>query len=96
MFETLHLYNMKLNPSKCVFGVSSGKFRGFKVSQRGIKTNLDKIQAILEMAPPKNIKKVQILNGRVATLNKFVSRVTDKCLLFFKTLKTAFEWINKC
>ena len=66
------------------------------VSQRGIKTNLDKIQAILEMAPPKNIKKVQSLNGRVVALNRFVSRVTNKCLLFFKTLKTAFEWIDKC
>ena len=56
MFETLRLYGMKLNPNKCVFGVSSGKFLGFMVSQRGVEANLDKIQAILEINPPKNVK----------------------------------------
>ena len=42
-FETLRQYKMKLNPSKCAFGVSSGKFLGFMVSQRGIEANPDKI-----------------------------------------------------
>jgi hypothetical protein len=45
-FKTLRQYCMKLNPSKCVFGVSSGKFLGFMVSQRGIEANPDKIRAI--------------------------------------------------
>ena len=62
-FETLRRYKMKLNPSKCAFGVSSGKFMGFMVSQRGIEANPDKIQAILDMEPPKNIKEVQSLIG---------------------------------
>ena len=44
-FDTLRQYHMKLNLSKCVFGVSSGKFLEFMVSQRGIEVNLDKIQA---------------------------------------------------
>ena len=57
-FETLRRYKMKLNPSKCAFRVSSGKFLGFMVSQRGIEANPDKIQAILDMEPPKNIKEV--------------------------------------
>ena len=86
-FETLCLYRMKLNPSKCVFGVSSRKFLGFMVSQRGVKANPDKIQAILEISPLKNVKEVQSLNGRVATLNKFVSQATNKCLPFFRILK---------
>ena len=51
-FETLRLYGMKLNPSKCVFGVSSRKFLSFMVSQRGVEANLDKNQAILEIKPP--------------------------------------------
>ena len=55
-FETLRLYGMKFNPSKCVFGVSSGKFLSFMISQRGVEANLDKIQAILEINPPKNVK----------------------------------------
>ena len=95
-FETLRRYKMKLNPSKCAFGVSSGKFLGFMVSQREIEANPDKIQAILDMKPPKNIKEVQSLAGRVAALNRFVSKATDKCLPFFKVLRKAFEWTDEC
>ena len=51
-FDTLRQYNMKLNPSKCAVGVSSGKFLGFMVSHRGIEANSDKIQAILDMKRP--------------------------------------------
>ena len=95
-FETLRRYKMKLNQSKCAFGVSLGKFLGFMVSQKGIEANLDKIQAILDMEPPKNIKKVQSLTGRVAALNMFVSKATEKCLPFFKVLRKAFEWTDEC
>ena len=86
-FDTLRSYNMKLNPSKCAFGVMARKFLGFMVFKRGIEVNLDKIWAIVEMAPPRNVKEVQSLNGKVVTLNRFMSRATDKCLLFFRTLK---------
>jgi hypothetical protein len=95
-FETLRRYRMKLNPSKCVFGVSSGKFLGFMVFQRGIEANPDKIKAVLEMTPPRTTKEVQSLTGRVAALNRFVSRATDKCLPFFKTLRKAFIWTDDC
>ena len=57
-FDTLCSYNMKLNQRKCSFGVTAGKFVGFMVSQKGIEVNLNKIWAIIKMAPPKNIKKV--------------------------------------
>ena len=87
---------MELNPSKCAFGVSSGKFLRFMVSHRGIEANPDKIQAILDMKSPRNIKEVQSLTGRVAALNRFVSKAIDKCLSFFKILKKAFEWTDKC
>ena len=87
---------MKLNPSKCVFGVTTGKFLGFMVSQRGIEVNPDKIQAILEMKPSTNIKEVQSLNGKVIALNRFVSRATNKCLPFFRMLKKSFEWSVEC
>ena len=62
-FDTLRQYNMKLNPNKCAFGVSSGKFLGFMVSHRGIEVNPDKIQAILDMKPSQNVKEVQSLIG---------------------------------
>ena len=78
---------MKLNLSKCAFGVLSEKFLGFIISQRGIEANPEKVRAILEMSSLKTIKEVQSLTGRVATLNRFISKATDKCLTFFKTLK---------
>ena len=95
-FDILRQYSMKLNPSKCAFGVPSGKFLGFMVSHKGIEENPDKIQAILDMKPPQNIKEVQSLTGRVAALNRFVSKATDKCLPFFRVLKKAFEWTDDC
>ena len=76
--------------------MTAGKFLGFMVSQKGIEANLDKIQAIMEMTPPRNVKKVQSLNGKLAALNRFVSRAMDKCLPFFRTLKKSFEWTAEC
>ena len=95
-FATLKQYQMKLNPSKCVFGVASGKFLGFMVSQRGIKANPKKVQAIINMVSPRTVKEVQKLTGRIAALNRFVSRATDKCLSFFKTRKQGFAWTDEC
>ena len=57
-FGTLRQYQMKLNPGKCAFGVASGKFLGFMVSQRGIEANPEKVQTILNMTSPKIIKEV--------------------------------------
>ena len=81
---------MKLNLVKCIFGVSSGKFLGFMVSQRGIEVNPEKVRAILDMVSPKTVKEVQRLTGRVAALNRYVSKATDKCLPFFNVLKQDF------
>ena len=49
---------MKLNPNKCVFGVTAGKFLEFMVSQRDIEVNPEKIQAIIKLAPQKTVKEV--------------------------------------
>ena len=95
-FDTLRSYNMKLNPGKCPFGVTAGKFLGFMVSQRGIEANSDKIRAIMEMTPLRNVKEVQSLNGKVAALNRFILRATNKCLPFFRMLKKSFEWTAEC
>ena len=69
---------------------------GFMVCQRGIEANLEKVGAILDMTSPKTVKEVQKLTGRIATLNRFVSKAMDKCLPFFKTLKQAFAWTDEC
>ncbi|XP_077241406.1 uncharacterized protein LOC143881940 [Tasmannia lanceolata] len=62
-FQVLREHNMKLNPTKCTFGVSSGKFLGFMVSRRGIEANPEKIKAVVELTPPKTIREVQWLTG---------------------------------
>ena len=95
-FDTLRLYNMKLNPSKYVFGVTTGKFLGFMVSQRGIEVNPEKVRAIMELEPPRTVKEEQSLNGKVAALNRFVSNTTNKCLPFFRILRKSFEWTDEC
>ncbi|XP_050278099.1 uncharacterized protein LOC126719608 [Quercus robur] len=68
-FVTLKKHRMRLNPSKCVFGVASGKFLGFMVSQRGIEANPEKVRAIINMTSPRTVKEVQKLTGRIAALN---------------------------
>ena len=95
-FNTLRSYNMKLNPSKCVFRVTTGKFLGFMVSHRGIEVNSEKVRAIMELEPLRTVKEVQILNGKIPVLNRFISRATDKCLPFFRTLRKSFKWTDEC
>ena len=95
-FDTLQSYNMKLNPSQCVFKVTTGKFLGFMVSQKGIEVKPEKVRAIMELGLPRTVKEVQSLNGKIAALNRFISKATNKCLPFFCTLRKSFEWTDKC
>ena len=94
--QILRNYNMKLNPAKCAFGVSAGKFMCFIVNHRGIEANPNKIKAVLDMPSLTGIKEVQRLTGRIAALSQFVSRASDKCQPFFQVLKKAFQWDTKC
>ncbi|CAA0810399.1 Unknown protein, partial [Striga hermonthica] len=94
VFDILREYSMVLNPKKFTFGVGSGKFLGYMVSQRGIEANPVKIQAILDLTPPTSIKGVQDLTGRLAALNRFISKSKDHCKPFFDAIrkKKPFEW----
>ncbi|CAA0824505.1 Polynucleotidyl transferase- ribonuclease H-like superfamily protein, partial [Striga hermonthica] len=98
MFDILRSYSMVLNPKKCTFGVESGKFLGYMVSQRGIEANLAKIKAIQDLTPPTSIKGVQALTGRRAALNRFISKSMDRCKPFFEAIKKGkhFEWTKEC
>ncbi|XP_034197876.1 uncharacterized protein LOC117613376 [Prunus dulcis] len=97
-FSLLRQYRMKLNPSKCTFGVSSGRFLGYLVTQRGIEAHPRQIKAILEMKSPFTVKEIQSLTGRAVALNRFLSRSTDKCRPFFKALKKGQrdKWDEEC
>ena len=95
-FQVLKNYNMKLNLTKCAFGVLAEKFLGFIVNSRGIEANPDKIKSVLDMQPPSNTKEIQRFTGRIASLSRFVSRSSDKCQPFFQVLKKAFHWDAQC
>ena len=96
-FDILRKYRMMLNPSKCIFGVSFGKFRRFLVTKRGMKANPNQIQALLGMSSPRNIHDVKQLVGRIDALNRFVSKSADRCLPFFKILRKYqdFQWTEE-
>jgi hypothetical protein len=94
--QTLRRYGMKLNPAKYAFGVSSGKFLGFVISQRGNEANPKKVQSVLDTWSPENMKQLQQLNGWIAALNKFISWSMDKCLPFFRILRKTFVWGEEC
>ncbi|XP_038985250.1 uncharacterized protein LOC120111619 [Phoenix dactylifera] len=84
--------------NKCAFGVISGKFLCFVVTQRGVEANPEKIRALQEIVPSRTIKEVQRLTGRVAALGRFVFRSAERCLPFFKILKRPknFLWLEEC
>ena len=89
---------MRLNASKCSFGVGLEKFLGYVVTHRGIKVNQDQIKAINNLQPPRNPKEVQKLTGMMAALNRFISRSADRCRPFFLLLYKwkEFEWFDEC
>jgi hypothetical protein len=96
-FGSLRRFRWKLNPTKCVFGVPSGKLLGFIVSNRGIEANPVKILAITDMGVPATIKDVQKLTGCMVALNKFISRLRERGLPFFKFPKRQdmFQWTDE-
>jgi hypothetical protein len=93
-FANMRDTQLRLNLEKCVFRVRQGKILGYLVSHREIKANPTKIQAIINMTPPQSARDVQRLTGRLAALNKFISKTAERSLPFLKTLRGAkdFAW----
>ncbi|KAK1641527.1 hypothetical protein QYE76_059332 [Lolium multiflorum] len=93
-FDNLDKFCLKLNPTKCSFGVPAGELLGFLVSARGIEANPEKIQAIVTMRKPTKLKEIQQLTGRVAALSRFVARLGEKALPFYGLIKQGekFQW----
>jgi hypothetical protein len=96
-FKTLGRINMKLNPKKCTFGATEGMFLGYLIEPDGIKPCPEKTKAVVQLPSPRTLKEVQSLNGKLAGLNRFLSKSADKLLPIFKTLtkctkKGDFRW----
>ncbi|GJV47605.1 reverse transcriptase domain-containing protein [Tanacetum coccineum] len=95
-FKTLRQINMKLNPKKCT-SMQESIYLGYKVSTNGLRACPEKADAVLSLPSPRCIKDVQKLNGKLASLNRFLSKSAEKSLPFFKTLKKCtkksdFQW----
>ncbi|XP_071741339.1 uncharacterized protein [Rutidosis leptorrhynchoides] len=100
MFASLRKINMKLNPLKCSFGEEEGKFLGHIITERGIRANPKKIEAIESMPSPRNNKEVQSLTGKLIALTRFLSQSAEQSLPFSGTLKnflkkTDFKWTEE-
>ena len=95
-FQRMNDYGLKMNPLKCAFGVSAGKFLGFLVHQRGIEIDQNKAKAIIETKAPRNKKELQQLLGSLNYLRRFISNLAGKVKSFSPLLKLKnqeeFKW----
>ncbi|XP_058185912.1 uncharacterized protein LOC131303137 [Rhododendron vialii] len=100
VFALLKKHKLRLNADKCAFGVSSRKFLGYLVTRRGIEADPNQISAIQQLKPPSTPREIQKLTGMAAALNRFISRSSNKCHVFFQTLKKqsrrSFKWTEDC
>jgi uncharacterized protein YehS (DUF1456 family) len=78
LFERLRKYNLRLNPTRCSFGVKSEKLLEL-VSDKGIKVDPNKVKAIQSMPPPKTKKDVIRFLGRLNYIARFISQLTMTC-----------------
>jgi hypothetical protein len=92
-FMALNKYQWKLNPKKCIFRVPSSILLGNVVSYDVIHPNSTKVKAVLDMQPPKNVKDIQKLTRCMAALSRFISRLGEKGLPFFKLLKASEKFV---
>ena len=97
-FNVLRKHKLRLNASKCSFGVGWGKFLGYMIAYRGIEVHPDQIKAINDLKPPQNAKDVQKLIGIITVLNRFISRSADRCKPFYLLINKwkGFKWSEDC
>jgi hypothetical protein len=86
-FDCLQANGVKLNPEKCVFGVPRGMLLGYIISQLGIEPNPEKVMALEQMGPIRDLKGVQKVLGCLAALSCFISWLGEKGLPLYRLLK---------
>uniref|UniRef100_A0A2N9I5K4 Integrase catalytic domain-containing protein n=1 Tax=Fagus sylvatica TaxID=28930 RepID=A0A2N9I5K4_FAGSY len=98
VFERCRLYKLKMNPLKCAFGVSAGKFLGFLVHNRGIDVDPAKASAIATMKPPTSHKELKSFLGRLSYIRRFIPGLAAVTSTFSHLLKkgVSFNWSAKC
>jgi hypothetical protein len=88
-FDNVRKYKMMLNPKKCVFDVSLEKMLGYMISSRWIDANPTKVEALEKLQPPKTRREIQKLASMTATLSRFISKLRERGMPFYKLLRKA-------
>ena len=98
VFDRLRKNQLKMNPLKCAFGVTSGKFLGFVVRHRGIEIDPTKIKSIIEMPAPRKLRELRSLQGKLAYIRRFISNLSGRCQPFSRLMKkdVPFVWDQAC
>ena len=98
VFDIMRAHQLKMNPTKSFLGVASGKFLGFVVTSTGIHLDPEKVRAIQEMQPPRSLKELRGLQGRLAYIRRFISNLSGRCQPFAKLMKkgVSFIWDDAC
>ena len=96
VFERCRHYQVCLNPHKCIFCMTVGRLLGFIVSKEGIRIDPLKVEAILKLSPPFNIRHLQCLQGMANFLRIFVVNFSNLTKGFMHLLKkdTPFYWMS--
>jgi len=98
VFDIMRAHQLKMNPTKSFLRVASGKFLGFVVTSKGIHLDLEKVRAIQEMQPPRNLREFRGLQGQLAYIWRFISNLSGRCQPFTKLMKkgVSFIWDDAC
>ena len=86
-------FQLRLNPKKCAFGVTFGKLLGYIISAKGIEVDPEKVKAIMEMPPSRNISQLRSLQGHLQSIRRFISQLADKAQSFNQNLHKGFTYI---
>ena len=94
VFERCRLYKLRMNPLKCAFGVTAGKFLGFLVQQRGIDVE---VQAITTMKPPATLTQLKRFLGKLSYIWGFILGLAALTTAFAPLLKKGrpFRWDSR-
>ena len=94
VFERCRAFKLRMNPLKCAFGVSSGKFLGFLVHSRGIDVDLAKATTIATMKLPAMVKELKSFLGKVLYIWRFIPGLASITSTFTMLLRRgqSFEW----
>ena len=96
MFDIIRAHQLKMNPTKSFLEVSSGKFLGFIVTSKGIYLDPDKVKAIQSMHPPRNLKELRGLQGRLAYIRRFIANLSGRCQPFTRLMKNGASFVWDC